>query len=54
MTILTKKQKDVFDFVSNYINENGISPTIEEIRRELKLKAISTVHGHIKRKNSIK
>lgn len=48
MTILTKKQKDVFDFVSNYINENGISPTIEEIRRELKLKAISTVHGHIK------
>ncbi|PIT93191.1 MAG: hypothetical protein COU06_01075, partial [Candidatus Harrisonbacteria bacterium CG10_big_fil_rev_8_21_14_0_10_38_8] len=30
-----------------YISENGISPTIEEIRKKLKLKAISTIHEHI-------
>lgn len=51
MPTLTKKQKQVFDFVNIYISENGISPTIEEIRKKLKLKAVSTVHEHI---NSLK
>lgn len=48
---LTKKQKDILDFVNSYIRENGISPTIEEIRKKFKLKAVSTVHEHI---NSLK
>lgn len=47
MENITKKQKQVFDFISNYIAENGISPTIEETRKGLKLKAISTIHQHI-------
>lgn len=47
MQTLTKKQKQVFDFINNYIAENGISPTIEEIRKKLELKAISTIHEHI-------
>jgi DNA (cytosine-5)-methyltransferase 1 len=47
MQTLTKKQKQVFDFISDYIGQNGISPTIEEIRKKLKLKAISTIHEHI-------
>jgi DNA (cytosine-5)-methyltransferase 1 len=48
MATITKKQKLVFDFINSYIAENGMSPTIEEIRRELKLKAGSTIHEHIK------
>lgn len=51
MSNLTKKQKEVFDFINTYLAENGISPTIEEIRKSLKLKAVSTVHEHI---NSLK
>jgi len=51
MQTLTKKQKNMFDFISKYISENGISPTMEEIRKKLKLKAVSTVHEHI---NSLK
>jgi len=51
MPNITKKQKQVYDFVNTYIAENGISPTIEEIRKKLKLKAISTIHEHI---NSLK
>jgi DNA (cytosine-5)-methyltransferase 1 len=51
MTNITKKQKEVFDFINIYIAENGISPTIEEIRKNLKLKAVSTIHEHI---NSLK
>jgi SOS regulatory protein LexA len=47
MPNLTKKQKKVFDFIHSYIAENGISPTIEEVRKKLKLKAVSTVHEHI-------
>ena len=47
MKTITKKQKQVFDFINTYIAENGISPTIDEIRRKLKLKAVSTVHEHI-------
>ncbi len=48
MINITKKQKQVFDFINQYIAENGISPTIEEIRKKLKLKAVSTIHEHIK------
>lgn len=51
MSNLTKKQKQVFDFVNTYIAENGIAPTIEEIRKKLRLKAVSTVHEHL---NSLK
>jgi len=47
MENLTKKQKQIFDFINFYIEENGISPTIEEIRKKLSLKAISTIHEHI-------
>jgi DNA (cytosine-5)-methyltransferase 1 len=47
MNNLTKKQKQVFDYITKYLSENGISPTIEEVRKGLKLKAASTVHEHI-------
>ena len=47
MQDLTKKQKQVFDFINAYREENGISPTIEEMRKKLKLRAVSTVHEHI-------
>src|SRR3990167_4217933 len=47
MSNITKKQKQVFDFINDYIFNNGISPTIEEIRKKLKLKAVSTIHEHI-------
>ena len=47
MSNLTKKQKQVFDFINTYIAENGLSPTLEEIRNKLKLKAISTIHEHV-------
>lgn len=48
MQTITKKQKNVLDFIQSYKSENGISPTIKEISKKLKLKAVSTVHEHIK------
>lgn len=48
MDNLTKKQKEVLDFIIFHTEKQGIFPTIEEIRKDLKLKAVSTVHGHLK------
>ncbi len=48
MNGLSLKQKRVYDYIIKFINENGIAPTIEEIRKALKLMATSTVHEHIK------
>ncbi len=47
MQNLTKKQKQILDFINEYINKNNISPTIEEIKKKFKLKAVSTVHEHL-------
>lgn len=47
MPTLTKKQKEIFEFLKKFIDENGISPTFEEIRKHFKLKALSGVYQHI-------
>lgn len=47
MPTLTKKQKDILDYLKKYIEKNGFSPTIDEIKKKFKLSANSTVHQHI-------
>ncbi|MFA6514248.1 MAG: transcriptional repressor LexA [Patescibacteria group bacterium] len=47
MTTLTKKQVQVRDFVNRYTEENGYAPSLSEIRDEVGLSTISTVHEHI-------
>jgi len=46
MATLTKKQKDVLNFIASYTNRHGISPTIEEVGRHFK-RAVGTMHEHI-------
>lgn len=45
--MLTKRQKQVLDFVTNFIKSKGYSPSLEEIRRHFRLKSIATVHEHV-------
>lgn len=45
---LTAKQKAIVDFINHYNQINGYSPSLEEIAREFKLNAVSTVHQHVK------
>src|SRR3990167_9397894 len=45
--MLTKRQKEVLDFVESYSQKKGYSPSFEEIRKRLKLASVSTVHFHI-------
>jgi repressor LexA len=44
---LTRRQKEVLDFIASYQVANGYSPSYEEIARGLKLASIATVHKHI-------
>jgi SOS regulatory protein LexA len=46
MPTLTKKQKEVLDFITSYQTRHGVSPTIEETSRHFK-RAVGTVHEHI-------
>jgi repressor LexA len=44
---LTKRQKQVLDFIAEFVDENGYCPSYEEIARGLELASLATVHKHI-------
>src|SRR5580698_1461245 len=44
---LTRRQKEVLDFIAAYQVENGYSPSYEEMARGLKLASVATIHKHI-------
>ena len=44
---LTKRQKQVLDFIAGFVDENGYCPSYEEIARGLDLASLATVHKHI-------
>ena len=44
---ITRRQKEVLDFIASWQVENGYSPSYEEIARGLNLASIATVHKHI-------
>jgi repressor LexA len=44
---LTKRQKEVLDYLVGFLNKHGYSPSFEEIARSLKLTSLATVHKHI-------
>ncbi len=44
---ITRRQKEVIDFISSFVQRNGYSPSYEEIARGLGLKSLATVHKHV-------
>jgi repressor LexA len=44
---ITRRQREVYDFISRFVTENGYSPSFEEIGQGLKLNSLATVHKHI-------
>ena len=46
---LTKRQKEILDFIRSYRSEHGISPTQREIRETFRLSSFGTVQKHLKR-----
>jgi len=44
---LTRRQKDVYDFLVQFVTEHGYSPSFQEISKGLGLSSLATVHKHI-------
>jgi repressor LexA len=44
---LTRRQKEILDFVSAHIEDKGYAPTIEEIGDHFGLRSLATVHKHL-------
>ena len=44
---ITRRQKEVLDFISSFTQRNGYSPSYEEIAHGLGLRSLATVHKHI-------
>jgi site-specific DNA-methyltransferase (adenine-specific) len=45
--MLTKRQKEVLDFIKHYSKKMGYSPSLEEIQKQFKLASVSTAHFHV-------
>src|SRR5581483_2364344 len=44
---ITRRQRQVYDFISRFVAEKGYSPSFEEIGEGLGLNSLATVHKHI-------
>ena len=44
---ITRRQKEVIDFLSGFTSKNGYSPSYEEIAAGLGLNSLATVHKHV-------
>ncbi|MBQ3275006.1 hypothetical protein IJH46_01130 [Candidatus Saccharibacteria bacterium] len=44
---LTKKQKQILDYISNFLKENNYSPSYREIMAGLGLSSVSAVAEHV-------
>jgi repressor LexA len=47
MVYLTKRQREILEFVRSFQAAKGYAPSLEEIAAHFKLSAVSTVHEHL-------
>jgi len=47
--MLTKRQKQILDFIESFIKNKDYSPSLEEIKKHFKLKSVSNIHDHLKK-----
>ncbi len=46
-SMLTKRQKQILDFVTAYTKKHEFAPIYEEIKKQLKLRSVSNIHQHV-------
>ena len=44
---LTKRQKEILDYISSFIDERGYAPSFEEIAESFGYSSLATVHEHL-------
>ena len=47
MQPLTKRQREILDYLREFIERNGYAPSLEEIGRRFNLSSLATVHKHL-------
>ena len=47
MQPLTKRQREILDYLRDFIQQNGYAPSLEEIGRRFGLSSLATVHKHL-------
>jgi repressor LexA len=44
---LTRRQREILDFLRGFVAEHGYSPSLEEIGAHFQLSSVATVHKHV-------
>ena len=47
MQPLTKRQREILDYLQEFIQQHGYAPSLEEIGRRFGLSSLATVHKHL-------
>ena len=47
MQPLTKRQREILDYLNEFIEQHGYAPSLEEIGRRFGLSSLATVHKHL-------
>lgn len=47
MQPLTKRQREILDYLNDFIQQHGYAPSLEEIGRRFHLSSLATVHKHL-------
>lgn len=44
---LTKRQREIYDYLKSFLDKHGYAPSLEEIAAHFDLSSVATVHEHI-------
>ena len=47
MSVLTRRQREVYECIRDFVKRQGYSPSLEEIGARLGLTSVATVHRHV-------
>ena len=47
MQPLTKRQREILDYLTDFIQQHGYAPSLEEVGKRFGLSSLATVHKHL-------
>lgn len=45
--MVTKRQREILEFIKAFVERNGYAPSLEEIAQKFSLRSVATVHKHV-------
>jgi repressor LexA len=49
---VTRRQREILDFITKHLDEKGYAPSFEEIARQFGFQSLATVHEHLTNRNA--